>query len=418
MEINLKAKRVTLKTAKKYCPEDITVNVSLQDKSVTPGATEQPISADMGYAGLGTVTVSPVATEPGAATPSAAALVVTPSEGKFFSQFTVNATPTEQKTIDTNGTFTPSTGKFFDSITVNVNTAKPEQEKSVDLTKMTPAVVTPDEGYSLSKVTATPKAPLANTADANAAAGDILFGKTAYVNGAKITGTIPTYTGVLRPSKTMPVKGDTLLINGESYRVVKIRRNIAELLALYNATLSQAFGDSTVYAGSALDTYCNQTFYNTLPAAVQNAIVEKAFQQDSWYRSTNIGSTSGNPKYIGYDRSNTAYEVSLNTPAFGSLISRKCYVLSVQDVIDYLEVTPEMTKDNTTMSPLNVRKMFWNSEMSPGAIYAWLRSVYAGAVNRACIIDGSDGCISNNIVTDTNMVVHPSFQIDLNKIDL
>lgn len=196
MEIKIKSPSgVTLLTEKKYCTENINVVPELQDKSVTPAATEQSVSADTGYAGLSTVTVSPVATEPGAATPSAAAQVVTPSEGKFFNQFTVNATPTEQKTIDANGTFTPSAGKFFDSVTVNVNTAKPEQEKSIDLTTMTPVEVTPDTGYTLSKVTATPKAPLANTADATAAAGDILSGKTAYVGGAKVMGSIPTYAG-------------------------------------------------------------------------------------------------------------------------------------------------------------------------------------------------------------------------------
>ena len=58
MEINLGSKRVTLKTAKKYCPKDITVDVALQDKTVVPITAEQTIKADDGYAGLGTVTVS------------------------------------------------------------------------------------------------------------------------------------------------------------------------------------------------------------------------------------------------------------------------------------------------------------------------------------------------------------------------
>lgn len=58
MEINLGSKRVTLKTAKKYCPEDITVDVALQDKTVVPITAEQTIKADDGYAGLGTVVVA------------------------------------------------------------------------------------------------------------------------------------------------------------------------------------------------------------------------------------------------------------------------------------------------------------------------------------------------------------------------
>lgn len=190
---------VTLLTEKTYCPENIDVIPSLQDKTVTPGEA-QTITPDTGYAGLSAVNVEAVDTEPGAATPSAAEQVITPPAGKFFDQFTVAATPTEQKTIDTNGTFTPSDGKFFDSVTVNVNTAKPEQEKSVELTTMDAVAVTPDAGYTLSKVTAMPKAPLANTADATAAAGDILSGKTAYVNGSKITGVLGTQTKTATPS--------------------------------------------------------------------------------------------------------------------------------------------------------------------------------------------------------------------------
>lgn len=191
-------KGIKLLTKGKYVTDDIEVVPVLQDKSVTPTDTAQSVSADDGYAGLGTVKISAIETESGAATPSAAAQTVTPSEGKFFSDFTVNATPTEQKTIDANGTFTPSEGKFFDSVTVNVDTAKPEQTKAVDIDSMAPITVTPDAGHVLTEVTVTPKAPLAATGDATAAAGDILAGKTAYANGAKVTGKIATYAGELR----------------------------------------------------------------------------------------------------------------------------------------------------------------------------------------------------------------------------
>lgn len=231
-------KGIKLLTKAKYVTDDIEVVPVLQDKSVTPADTVQSVSADDGYAGLGKVTVAGVETETGAATPSAAVQVITPSEGKFFSEFTVNATPTETKNIDANGTFTPSVGKFFSSVTVNVNEQKPEQEKTITVTENGTEVVTPDEGYALSKVTAvinvdtakpeqtksvdiasmspvtvtsdaghvltevtvTPKAPLADTGDATAAAGDILAGKTAYANGAKVTGTIELADAAATPT--------------------------------------------------------------------------------------------------------------------------------------------------------------------------------------------------------------------------
>lgn len=640
---------VKLLTEKKYCPEDITVIPELQEKAVTPSLTEQEVTPEAGYAGLGKVTIAganvepavevtagitdktvtpsegnlgiaevtvhPTPSEEKTATPTAAAQEILPSEGKLLSKVTVNETPTETKTIDANGTFTPSVGKFFSEVTVNVNTAKPEQEKSVTITEngvtevtpdtgftlskvtatvnvdtakpeqtksvdidsMDPVTVTPDAGHVLTEVTVTPKAPLASTGDATAAAGDILAGKTAYANGAKvtgtieladatatptldtqeltpptgtyykkvtvaatplddvktvtagtaaqtvnptvgnlgikavtvnptpssaktatptkdtqtvnpdsgkllssvtvnpipdnyiipagtknitengtvnvtsfaevnvavpapdlsdatatpakillgetaytgagkITGTIPTYDGSLRPDSEMPIKGDLITIENKQYRVLKINKTIAEVLAMYNSTTSQKFdtsGDSNVYANSSLDVYLSQTFYNSLSSAIQNAIVAKTFQQDSWKWS---GGSSAIANYAGTYQTTNNYTMSLMSTTYGSSISRKCYVLSCQDVIDYLGVTTSMGSADTTLTSENVWKMFWNQTTSPGSTYPWLRSAYADFSYIAFYVYGVLGYLNYTNVYKSN-AVRPAFQIDLSKIE-
>lgn len=57
MEITLTSKKTTLKTNQTYCPEDIELEVALQDKEITPSSSEQTATPDSGYAGLGSVRV-------------------------------------------------------------------------------------------------------------------------------------------------------------------------------------------------------------------------------------------------------------------------------------------------------------------------------------------------------------------------
>lgn len=218
------------------------------------------------------------------------------------------------------------------------------------------------------------------------------------------------------PAVVMPNKGDIITLDSKQYRVLKTEGTVAEVLCMYDANSSIKFdsassGYNNTYAGKNIDTYCNNTFYSGLSAAMKSAIVDKTFTQDSWRRFSSAPTTS---HYTGKYVSNTYY-LTLGNAAFGDSITRHCYVLSVQAVLDYLGTTTSMGISDTTLTDTNIWQMFWNQSTSPGSIYLWLRSAGAGDANRAFSVNVSFGNLSNNYVDDA-YAVRPAFQIDLSKI--
>ena len=140
---------------------------------------------------------------------------------------------------------------------------------------------------------------------------------------------------------------------------MKIDNSIAEVITLGDTGFSSTFGNSLVYAGSSLDTYCNETVYNSLSSNIKNAIIEKTFRQDSWIKTYEVDLNQ--PYYVGissYNGSNETYKLKLSSSTFGDSITRKCYVLSVQDVLDYFGATTDMTESNTTITTANISKIF------------------------------------------------------------
>ena len=218
------------------------------------------------------------------------------------------------------------------------------------------------------------------------------------------------------PPSKMPIKGDLITIESKQYRVLKITKTIAEVLAMYDSTTSQKFdssGNSNVYANSSLDVYLSQTFYNSLSTAMQNALVAKTFQQDSWYYGSN---SSAIAEYNGTYQTTNNYALSLMSTTFGTSISRKCYVLSCQDVIDYLEVTTVMGLADTTLTSENVWRMFWNQTSSPESTYPWLRSASSDRSYFAFSVYGNYGYLGSRYVGYA-YAVRPAFQIDLSKVE-
>ena len=189
----------------------------------------------------------------------------------------------------------------------------------------------------------------------------------------------------------MPIKGAWLAIDGfdtprrlsgtvdYSYAglVTRISNGVAEILNVdsnYNPELEYV-GEQKMYAGSNIDTYLNGTLYNSLGACFKSAIIDKTIYQDSWY--SEAANPSGDPAYQAtYGENNDSYVLSLGNAEYGGEITRHIYAPSVQDIIDYLGATPEMTVENTSIRPENLDNLL-NANVNPFSV--WTRSANASS---------------------------------------
>lgn len=165
-----------------------------QTKTATPTKKQQSVTPDSGYYALSAVTVNaiPDAYQDVTSVTAVAGEVLT---GKIFVASdgtvvtgTMANNGAVSKTLDgTTITYTIPKGYHSGTGTVKIVL----EEKNVTPTKSA-QTVTPTAGKVLSKVTvaAIPDKYI-DTSDANAVAANILVDKTAYVGGAKVTGTMP-----------------------------------------------------------------------------------------------------------------------------------------------------------------------------------------------------------------------------------
>lgn len=190
-----------------------------QDKAINPTTSIQTVLPDDGYDALSQVRVNAIPVEQKSATPKATVQDIMPSSGSYLTKVTIDAVPTETKSVTENGTYVPTSGKWFSSVSVNVPTGSAApilQEKTITPTKSAQEVIA-DEGYDgLSKVnvSAIPNRYI-DTSTATAMAADLNSGKTAYVNGVKITGTQIVqryYTSTSMISDSVGNNGDIFML--------------------------------------------------------------------------------------------------------------------------------------------------------------------------------------------------------------
>lgn len=189
-------------------------NYSLQSKSATPTKKQQNVTPDDGYYGMSDVTIAaiPDAYQDVSSTTAAAGDVLT---GKVYvladgtiTTGTMLNNGAVSKTLDaTTISYTIPKGYHSGAGTVTITL----ETKTVTPTKSAQEI-TPTSGKVLSKVTVNPiPDTYIDTSDADAGAANILAGKTAYVGGVKVTGTMAnngdssgTIDGLTTTSKSIP----------------------------------------------------------------------------------------------------------------------------------------------------------------------------------------------------------------------
>lgn len=209
-------------------------NYSLQEKSITPTKSQQNVTPDSGYYGLSGVTVAAIPSnynDTSAVTAVAADVlankVIVNADGETVTGSMAN-NGAVTKTLDaTTTSYTVPKGYHSGSGTVKITT----ETKTATPTKASQDV-TPTSGKVLSKVTvAAIPAEYITTTDADAVAANLLDGKTAYVKGSKITGSMPDNGAISETMDGLTLTSITIPAGYTSGGTVSLTTDIEEALA-------------------------------------------------------------------------------------------------------------------------------------------------------------------------------------------
>lgn len=176
-------------------------NYKLQSKQVTPTKSQQNVTPDSGFYGLSDVTVGaiPENYQDVSSVDATAGDVLTgktfvDSTGKVTAGTMINNGTVTKKLDTATKSYTIPKGYHSGTGSVSIQT----ETKTATPTKQQ-QLITPTSGKVLESVTVAPiPSDYITTDDANATATQILSGATAYVDGAKVTGTMANNGGMTK----------------------------------------------------------------------------------------------------------------------------------------------------------------------------------------------------------------------------
>lgn len=229
--------------------EQGTGDYTLQTKTVTPTKSEQSVSADSGYYGLSQVTVNaiPAAYQDVTEVTATAGDVLIGKKIVSSAGLVVNGSMANNgaitKVLDatvtgnsySNSSYTVPAGYHSGFGTVSIVL----EEKNATPTEVLQEII-PTSGKVLGKVTvaAINKSSYLTswTSDADAAAGDILTGRSAYVNGSKVNGSMANLGSIANSVTGMAIGSSGLTIStvGAGYTsggTISITSDIYDALA-------------------------------------------------------------------------------------------------------------------------------------------------------------------------------------------
>ena len=209
-------------------------NYKLQSKTVAPTKAQQAVTPDSGYYGLSDVTVSAIPD----AYQDVSSVTATAADTLTGKVFVISDGTVTTGTMANNGAVTKALDAATTSYTIpkGYHSGAGKVSVTVETKEVTPTKaaqeIVPSTGKLLSKVSvAAIPAVYVDTSDADAAAANILDSKTAYVNGAKVVGTMPNNGSVSASMDGLTTTSVTISAGYTSGGTVSLTSDIEDALA-------------------------------------------------------------------------------------------------------------------------------------------------------------------------------------------